>query len=105
MADYSLLEDSLRCPTCRASQAWSDVCRRCKCDLRLLRQAAEEYAAARRQCLLALQRGDLDEAVGWGDRCVEIEPDEPARRLLAACLFARGDWGPACSLAASLDDA
>ena len=32
----------MRCPTCRAEQEWSDNCRRCRCDLQLLREVEEE---------------------------------------------------------------
>ena len=103
MAEFSLLEGTMRCPTCRAVQEWSDVCRRCRCDLRLLRQAADEYQEARRHCLAALHAGRPDEAAEWAERCVEIEPDAAARRLLAACLFAHGDWSGACSVAATLE--
>jgi len=105
VAEYSLLDESMRCPTCRATQAWADTCRRCKCDLRFLRETADAYVAARRQCLLALHARQWEEAVEWADRCVEIQPDDVSHQLLATCLFARGDWDAACSVAELCDEA
>jgi len=103
VAEFSLLDESLRCPTCRATQEWSDTCRRCKSDLRLLRETANAYAIARKHCLLALHAGQLDEAIEWADQCVDIQPDDGSHQLLATCLFARGDWESACSVAKLLE--
>lgn len=103
MAEFSLTADTMRCPTCRATQAWSETCRRCKSDLRLLCEVAQSYVAARRECLVALHSGMVDEAVAWADRCVELSPEADARRLLATCLFARGDFAGACEAAAAVN--
>ena len=35
-------DGEVRCPTCGAVQEWSDACRRCRCELTLLRRAADE---------------------------------------------------------------
>ena len=48
----------VRCPTCRALQEWSDACRRCRSDLRLLRASAAAYERSRRACLEAVRSGD-----------------------------------------------
>ena len=58
MSDDSLDTDFV-CPVCRAAQAWSDSCRRCRCDLRLLRRADAACRQARQQALLASSRRPL----------------------------------------------
>src|SRR5258707_800789 len=87
------------CPTCRAQQAWSDTCRRCKCDLRLLRAADRAYRQRRAQCLFALRAGQTLVALDQARACVEIVPEDESRRLLAVCALLTGDWATAVSLA------
>ena len=36
---HQATEEAMACPVCNARQAWSDECRRCKCDLSTLRAA------------------------------------------------------------------
>jgi hypothetical protein len=90
---------TVRCPTCRASQPWSDTCRRCRSDLRLLREFAEGYEHARLECLDHLRRGRLREARDAARRCLALSPDAGARRLLALVALQSGDWPAAASLA------
>ena len=45
-------QTEVTCPVCRAVQHWSNECRRCKCDLRLLRQADRTCNAMRDRTLL-----------------------------------------------------
>jgi hypothetical protein len=98
----SIDTETLRCPTCRASQPWSDACRRCKSDLRLLRDFAEGFEQSRRACLDHLQRGRLDRAKAAATRCLEISPDETSRRLMALVALQAGDWPAAAALAGDL---
>lgn len=91
----SIADDTLRCPTCRATQVWSDVCRRCKCDLRLLREAAEAYQRARRRALAAVEAGEWRQAVAWARQAERISSDASSRQLLAACLTLAERWDEA----------
>jgi len=84
--------EELRCPTCGARQGWTDTCRRCKSDLRLLRSALEAYEEHRRAALLALDKGRLEVALLRARRCHELRPGPESRRLLAVCQLLRGDW-------------
>jgi hypothetical protein len=89
----------LRCPTCGAVQAWADECRRCRCDLKLLRQAAAEALAARRRCLVDLRVGRTAEALPHAHRLYALAPDQSAARLLAVCYLLRGNWTAAAAMA------
>src|SRR3954452_24834975 len=91
--------DQVRCPTYRAVQEWSDTCRRCRCDLRLLRSAQAAYDSLRRECLAQLDACQPDLALGHALRCVELRPDAESRRLLALCALVREDWETALRLA------
>ena len=93
---------TVRCPTCRAAQEWSDTCRRCKTDLRLIRETAAAYFESRRECLLHLAAGRPVAALRAARRCCELHPDVEARRLLALAAFRMGLWREAAGLARSL---
>jgi hypothetical protein len=96
---------TVRCPTCRATQPWSNECRRCKSDLRLLRAAHEAYGHARRQCLQALRGGLPHQALQLARYCAFLRQDEESRRLVALCALCAGDWSTAYSQALlSLED-
>jgi hypothetical protein len=90
--------DIVRCPTCRAEQEWSDTCRRCKSDLRLLRALALAYRQNRRACLEHLRQGDGREALRAARRCYQIRADTESRRLLALAALHGGDWATAADL-------
>ena len=91
--------EGLRCPTCGARQAWTDTCRRCKSDLRLLREALAAYERHRRSSLRDLHAGRLESARGHARRCQELRPGPESQRLLAVCQLLRGDWLDAVALA------
>jgi hypothetical protein len=91
-------DGELRCPTCGARQEWSDTCRRCKCDLVLLRRVAGAGRACRRQCLRSLRAGRIGEALHHARRLYALFPDRPAARLLAVCHLLRGNWAAALVL-------
>jgi Flp pilus assembly protein TadD len=95
--------ETVRCPTCRASQPWSDACRRCKSDLRLLREFARAYDQAHREGLDRLRESRSLEAWETARRCVEISPDARSRRLLALAALQAGDWATAASIGRSID--
>lgn len=93
------------CPTCRARQEWSDACRRCKCDLRLLRQAAEQADVYRHSCLMNLRRGWHRQALADAHHAAALRDDDAIRPLLAACLLLNGRWEEAVALSAAADAA
>src|SRR5689334_10938388 len=93
--------EELRCPTCGARQGWTDTCRRCKSDLRFLRDAAEAYEGHRRASLLHLLDGEPEAALRHARICHELRPDAQSRRLLAICHLAHHDWADALAWAAA----
>jgi hypothetical protein len=94
----------IRCPTCGALQEGSDTCRRCRCDLTLLRRVTETAQASRRRCLLALRVGRHSQALRHARRFYLLCPDQSAARLLAVCYLLQGDWLSAVTLARIVDD-
>ena len=91
--------DTVRCPTCRAEQAWSEACRRCKCDLRLLREVAEAGARSRNACLRNLRDGRLPEASHDARRFQALAANPESLRLLALVALRREDWPTAAAMA------
>ena len=89
--------ETMRCPTCRASQVWSDVCRRCKSDLRLLRELTEKYAALRARCLSNLRHNRTRAALANARECLTLRDDTDTRRLLAVCELLNENWATARS--------
>lgn len=90
--------DPVRCPTCGAVQAWSDTCRRCRSDLRLLRAVHEAYQQTRLACLARLRTGEHRSALRLARRCHELSASSDSARLLAVCALLAGDWPSAASL-------
>jgi hypothetical protein len=97
--DDGPMSDTVRCPTCRALQEWSDTCRRCKSDLRLLRACAVAYRRSRRACLELLRSGHPRAALDSARHCHELHPDRDSRHLLALAALLGGDWATAAALA------
>ena len=91
--------DTVRCPTCRASQPWSDSCRRCQSDLRLLRCFASSYHRLRRSSLQSIRSGDPRSARLAARACLDLCPSDDALRLLAVCSLLEGNPDTALSLA------
>ena len=92
-------EAEMRCPVCRAAQAWSATCRRCKCDLGLLHSV---FAASRQtqvRSLVNLRAGRFSEALQDARHAYELRPSEETKRLLAVCHLLCEDWPAALSLA------
>ncbi len=96
--------DQVRCPTCRALQDWSDTCRRCRCDLSLLRDACATHLDHRRHCIHHLDAGQPDLALGHALRCHELHPDPDSLRLLALCALATEEWQTALELVQNADE-
>ena len=92
-------EDEMRCPTCNAPQAWSDECRRCKCDLSLLQQCRRTSERERQGCLRQLTAGQPQRALRHARRYAIIVGAAEASRLLGVCLLLCGNWPDACALA------
>ncbi len=92
--------EELRCPTCGVQQAWSDRCRRCKSDLRLLRAALEAYEHHREICLGDLEADDPHAAFGHAQSCHQLRPGPETHRLLALCYLLAEDWDRALEHAA-----
>ncbi len=90
--------ETVRCPTCRAVQPWSDTCRRCRCDLRLLREVVESYRQTRRRCLLEFRAGRAREVVRLAQRCEQLRADDESQRLVALGMLLVGDWPAAAAL-------
>ncbi len=95
--------DQVRCPTCRALQSWSDTCRRCRSDLRLLREVHEAYQQTRSLCLARLRAGRFRAALELARRCRDLVPSAESDRLLAVCSLRLGDWPAAVSLGRRLE--
>jgi hypothetical protein len=92
--------EEMRCPTCGARQVeWTDTCRRCKSDLRMLRAALEAYERHWRAALLELNAGRLEAALHHARHCHELQPGPESHRLMAVCQLLRGDWSEALELA------
>ena len=88
-------EATMACPACAARQAWSDECRRCKCDLTDLRAAWRASRRARAACLLHLREGQFERAVRAARSYALMHPGDEATRLLAVCHLLHGDWAAA----------
>ncbi len=96
------LDDLLVCPVCRATQAWSDSCRRCRCDLGLLRRADEARRQARQQASLHLRAGRWADAQRAARAYHALQPGCDSRRLLAVCCFLVGDFHEAAQWAGDM---
>lgn len=92
-------EATVRCPTCGANQSWSDTCRRCKCDLALLRSAAEMCRRTRETALVHLREGRLSEALREARQLHDMCPNERSTRLLTVCHLLCGEWAEAMAVA------
>lgn len=92
----------VRCPTCRAGQEWSDTCRRCRSDLRLLRELADAYHQTRLACLARLKAGRPRAALRLARQCRELSASAESDRLLAVCCLAARDWAAAAALGRQL---
>jgi hypothetical protein len=98
------LDNSFVCPVCRAAQAWSESCRRCRCDLGLLRRADEARRQARQQALLDLRRGRWAEAQRAARAYHALQPNADSRRLLAVCCLLGGDFQQAVEWAREVQE-
>ena len=96
------LDDTFVCPVCRAAQAWSDTCRRCRCDLTLFRRADGAWRQARQQALLHLRDGRWTEAERAARSYHALRPGADSRRLLAVCCLLCGDFQQAVEWAEEL---
>jgi hypothetical protein len=99
----TISSDQIRCPTCRAVQVWSDQCRRCRSDLRLLRAACSTYQYHRERCILELDADQLQVALGHALRCHDLQPGPDSLRLLSLCALAREEWKTALELMQAAD--
>ena len=88
----------LRCPTCGARQAWSDTCRRCKCDLSLVHQVQQRLRTLRRRCLSQLRDQQLGESLDTAKLCCELSAEAANTRLLALCHLLNENWALALEL-------
>jgi hypothetical protein len=84
--------EGLCCPTCGARQGWAETCRRCKCDLRLLRAAVGAYVRNRRDCVLYLYTGFSEAALRCALKCHQLQPGAESRRLTALAYAVAEDW-------------
>ena len=87
----------MRCPVCRAAQAWAQTCRRCRADLSLLTALAGRRERLHAEALRALHEGNVIQAFRRAQQVHRIQPDAASRRLLLACRMAGavgGDSSP-----------
>ena len=97
-------EQILVCPTCNAEQAWSDTCRRCKCDLELYIRSLQLREELHQMCLRAIHRGDMQQAISRARKLWELSPDQDSARLLAVCMASIGRMSVVEQLLAAHDD-
>ncbi len=102
-SSISAYAPTLCCPTCRARQEWTDQCRRCRSDLRLLRRVAAHCRWARVRALAALKQGQYHQALAHAQRAHALNPQPESRRLLAVCYLLAGRPAEALALAADPD--
>lgn len=93
----------MRCPTCRATQEWSNECRRCRCDLTLLWEANQAADDLRRRCLWELNAGSPGRALAFARSYDALTANADSRELLAVCALLAGDWPTAQLTAVSLE--
>lgn len=91
--------DTMRCPTCGARQEWSDSCRRCKCDLALVRPVLQHRQRLRSAALQALRDGRFADALTAAEHAYALQRDEDARRWLAVAQLLTGRYAAAITLA------
>lgn len=87
-----------RCPTCRTELGSSQICRRCKTDLRqifALEQAAVGY---QRRAFIALREGRWKDSVVLADRACEIHRSPESLAIRAVIALASGDFKQATDL-------
>jgi hypothetical protein len=96
--------DQMRCPTCKARQEWAETCRRCKCDLRLLRAAERAYHRFRQACLQNLYAGCPAKALRAANACRQLRPGVESYRLLALCHLLEENWAEALEGASRAHD-
>jgi hypothetical protein len=89
----------LSCPVCKARQAWSDTCRRCRADLSLLHRVERSRRASRRRALGLLREGRAGEALPFARQAHALSPDAASRRLLTVCLLLVEAWAEALQTA------
>lgn len=89
---HLLEQGEFRCPACGARQQLSDRCRRCRCDLSLVRKTAEAWLGERKRCFAHLAAGEAAAAASSAATCYEIAPAVEAVRLLALCRLLSGDF-------------
>ena len=94
----------LHCPTCNASQDWSDVCRRCKCDLSLVVTLLRRRERLQDTCRRELLAGQYEEARHAALACRAISNDPDTIRLLAVSCLASGRTAAAVRVAQAYGD-
>lgn len=88
-----------RCPTCRAAQELTDTCRRCKCDLSLVRETLRLYQHERACSLKALRSGNAAKALRHARQCERLLSDSESWKLVAVSALLAGDWSVALAAA------
>ena len=94
----------VQCPTCGAHQRWRETCRRCRCDLGLLRSAVAAYEHHRRECLKLLYAGFSQPALRHARKCQFLKPGTESRRLAALGYLIAENWREALDVAGAAHD-
>lgn len=63
-----------RCPTCGVVQDRRNECRRCRTELAVLNQIADEAVRTRGLCFYALRNGDWHQAARLAERLMQLYP-------------------------------
>jgi len=95
--------EQMRCPTCQAEQPRSELCRRCRTDLRLLLASEQAYERHRRCCFACLQNGQIEVARRHAHIVHQLRPSGESRRLMALCELLCERWAEAVQLANQVD--
>jgi hypothetical protein len=75
------------------------MCRRCKCDLRLLCAAFSAYERNRRECVMLLYAGFSEPATWHARKCALLRPGAEAQRLAALGYLIQERWRDALDAA------
>ncbi len=97
-------EAELCCPTCKATQAPSLECRRCKSDLSLVVAVHDQLRRLHATVLRQLAAGNYAEAVGTARSYWAISPNPLAARLMAVCCLLQEAFSEAQDIASNAAD-
>ncbi len=96
--------NTVRCPTCRLTQEWSDTAAAASRTSSCCHEAAESAERTHVRCLKAIQAGHPREAFRLASHYHWLRPTAESRRLKALTAFLCGDWANAVAWAHDLPE-